>query len=399
MASAPILRKVVRASGAHLHLQSGAKLVDGVAAWWAMCHGYNHPHIVSAMQAQLEKFSHIMFAGLTHEPAEMLAERLTKLTGLERVFFCDSGSIAVEVALKQALQFWLNKGEKNKTKFICFTDSYHGDTFAAMSVSDPENSMHAAFKDVVPKHFVFDIPNTDEEFEQFEKRIVKIKNEVAAMIIEPLMQGAGGMKFYSAERLKRLHEIAKKHDIIFIADEIATGFGRTGSMFACEQAGAKPDIMCLGKALTGGHIALAVTISSAKIFDAFLGEDNSTALMHGPTFTANPLACAAANASIDLFESEDILVKLKSLNEVMREELEKCRGHSKVIDVRVQGGVGVVQAQFDWKKTLELREFFAAHGAWLRPFGDIIYICPPYVISDSDLKFLCNKIYESLEIL
>ena len=294
---------VVATQGCRIKLADGRELIDGIASWWSACHGYNHPHILAAIETQLKIMPHVMFAGLAHEPALTLAKRLVDITpeGLNRVFFADSGSVAVEVALKIALQYWRNSGKPHKERFICFKDGYHGDTLGAMSVSDPEKSLHKAFRNSVIKQYVVGIPTDEYTFAEFDALLEGVHGNVAGLIIEPLVQGAGGMRFHSADILGEIHRIAKKYDILFIADEIATGFYRTGNLFACDEAGIAPDIMCLGKALTGGTITLGATLVQEAIFAAFLDDNPDFAFMHGPTFMANPLACAAANASLYLF--------------------------------------------------------------------------------------------------
>lgn len=386
---------VASTQGCRIRLEDGRELIDGIASWWTACHGYNHPHIVQAMQAQLQVMPHVMFGGLVHEPALTLASRLSKLTGLERVFFSDSGSVAVEVALKMALQYWRNLGKPLKDRFLCFTHGYHGDTFGAMSVSDPEKSMHKAFRNAVIKQYVVDIPADEYSFAEFDSLLAAEHGHIAGIIIEPLVQGAGGMKFHEPDVLAEIHRIARKHNILFIADEIATGFGRTGTMFACEQAGILPDIMCLGKALTGGAITLGATLASAQVFDAFYDDNPDHALMHGPTYMANPLACAAANASLDLFEREPRLKQVEAIEAQLTQELEPCRTLPGVVDVRVKGAIGVVQmvAGVD---VMALRPEFVGQGVWIRPFGDIVYLMPAFTISAQELALLTGSIVKVL---
>ena len=309
MQTAPLPLPVISANGVRLTLADGRELIDGIASWWCACHGYQHPHLVKQISRQIDTLSHVMFAGLAHEPAYTLARRLVSITPkeLSRVFFSDSGSIAVEVALKIAAQFWSNRQKPDKRKFIGFRNGYHGDTMGGMSLADPETGMHRVLNHYTPEQYVFDIPNNSTDLSSLAESLQEIKEMVAGLVIEPLVQAAGGMKFHSPEMLAEIHRLCKKHSILFIADEIATGFGRTGSMFACEEAGITPDIMCLGKALTGGMVGLAATLATEEVFEAFLSDRLETALMHGPTFMANPIACAAANASLDLFEGEPCL--------------------------------------------------------------------------------------------
>jgi len=400
MQTAPAPLPVVATDGCTIKLADGREMIDGISSWWSACHGYNHPHIVAAMTQQLQKMPHIMFAGLAHAPAFTLAKRLTEITpsGLEKVFFADSGSVAVEIALKIALQYWRNHGKPNKDRFVCFKNGYHGDTLGAMSVSDPEKSLHKAFRNSVIKQYVLDIPSDEYGFPEFDALLAGIRGNVAGLIIEPLVQGAGGMKFHSADTVAEIYRIAKKHNILFIADEIATGFGRTGSMFACAEAGISPDIMCLGKALTGGAISLGATLTQTEIFDSFLSDNPADAFMHGPTFMANPLACAAANASLDLFEREPRLTQVERIEAQMARELGECRHLPNVIDVRVKGAIGVVQVDAAKIDLYAMRQKFSERGVWLRPFKDVIYLMPPFVISESELSKLTTAIIEELSV-
>ncbi len=418
---APMPLPVVDAYGCVLKLADGRELIDGISSWWTVCHGYKHPHLVKAVQEQASKLAHVMFAGLAHEQPYILAERLAKLTGLERVFFSDSGSTAVEVALKMATQYWkIQNKNTRKQRFVHFTNSYHGDTMGAMSVSD-NDGMHSPFVGFTPMQFMVDIPSDEIAFNEFDALLAAEKNQIAAVILEPLVQGAGGMKFHSPDVLAEIYRITKKHDLLFIADEIATGFGRTGYMFACAEAGIVPDIMCIGKALTGGMMTLAATCASAEVFATF----NDHAFMHGPTYMGNALACAAANASLDLFEQEPRLEQVAKIENIMQKELAKCRALPIVKDVRVKGAFGVVQLdlkachsraggnpgsqtqeldpslRWDGKSDdnsfiLSLRQKFIAENVWLRPFGDVVYIAPPFVIEEKDLKVLTDKIYKIL---
>ncbi len=401
MQNAPELHEVTGASGAYIHLQDGTKLIDGISSWWSTCHGYQHPHIINAMQKQLQEFSHVMFAGLKHQPAYILAERLAKLTKLPHCFYTDSGSTAVEVALKMAVQYWQNKGEYQRAKFISFRNGYHGDTLGCMSLADPEGWIHKSLSHYIPKQYVMDIPRDEYSLAEFKDLVEQIAHTTAGIIIEPLVQGAGGMKFHAADILTEIHRIAKKHNILLITDEIMTGFGRLGPMFAVEEAGISPDITCLGKGLTGGAIGLGVTMASAKVYEAFLDNDMSKALMHGPTFMGNPLSCAAANASLDLFEGKDS--EYKPLQEVarienqMREELRAFKDLKEVKATRYKGAIGVIELHEEytsWENTFKIREKFAKQGVWLRPFGNIIYIMPPFIISEAQLSKIFKVIKE-----
>jgi len=386
MKTAALPLPVVATAGTRLRLADGRELIDGISSWWTACHGYNHLHIVAALRRQIEIMPHVMFGGLNHEPALTLARRLAAILpeGLTRVFFSDSGSVAVEVALKMALQYWINQGVPGRTRFVAFRHAYHGDTMGAMSVCDPIDSMHALFKGYLPGQIVVDLPRTRTELDDFDALLRRRRDEIAGVIIEPLVQGAGGMKFHAAETLAAIRGIAARHDILFIADEVFTGFGRTGHLFACAEAGVSPDIVCVGKALTGGAIGLAATVANERVFEAFLSDDPAKALMHGPTYMANPLACAAANASLDLFEREPRLQQVAAIETHLKESLEPCRRLAGVADVRAKGAIGVVELtkmrDLDW-----LKRRFIEKGVWLRPFGNIVYTTPPFVIEPQDL--------------
>ncbi len=393
MKTAPLPLPVVGTEGCRLKLADGSELVDGISSWWSACHGYNHPHILYCLGKQLAHMPHVMFGGLAHEQAYRLAERLTYIVpnGLSRVFFSDSGSTAVEVALKMALQYWRNQGKFGRDKFLCFSDGYHGDTFGALSVSDPEKSMHKAFRHVAAKQYVVDIPADEYGFSELETLLAGVQGQLAGVIIEPLVQGAGGMRFHTPDVLAELYRLTKKYDLLFIADEIATGFARTGNMFACNEAGIAPDIMTIGKALTGGTLPLGATLARPEVFNAFLSDDPEAALMHGPTFMANPLACAAANASLDLFAREPRLAQAEAIEAQLIEELAACENLPGVVDVRVKGAIGVVQMEPGVDVT-KLRPKFIEHGVWLRPFKDIIYLMPPLVISGAELTKLTSAV-------
>lgn len=399
MQIAPAPLPVVSTCGTDITLADGRVLTDGIASWWSACHGYNHPHIIASIEKQLHIMPHVMFGGLVHEPALSLAERLSRITpeGLSRVFFSDSGSVAVEVAMKIALQYWRNTGKPHKDRFICFNDGYHGDTLGAMSVSDPEKSMHKAFRSAVIKQYVLDIPSDEYAFAEFDSLLAAEHGHIAGLIIEPLVQGAGGMRFHSVDVLAEIHRIAKKHGLLFIADEIATGFGRTGSMFACNEAGIAPDIMCLGKALTGGTITLGATLVQDEIFAGFLSDNPDHAFMHGPTFMANPLACAAANASLDLFEREPRLKNAEAIEAHLTQALETCRDMPGVMDVRVKGAIGVVQLEEEKIDVHKLRQAFVERGVWIRPFKDIVYLMPSLSISKENLSTLTDSVADVLK--
>jgi adenosylmethionine-8-amino-7-oxononanoate aminotransferase len=387
---------VVSASGVRLKLADGRELIDGISSWWTACHGYAHPHILKSVREQLEKMPHVMFGGLAHEPAYRLASRLAAMlpADLNHVFFSESGSVAVEVALKIAVQFWMNQGER-RTKFVSFRAGYHGDTFSTMAICDPEEGMHKLFRGVVPEQFVLDLPGSTGNRDALDRLLSKNSHEIAAVVVEPLVQGAGGMKFHAPDVLVEIKKLCRRHNVLLIFDEIFTGFGRTGSMFACEQAAVTPDIICLGKALTGGTVPLAATIATDRIFNAFLSDDADAALMHGPTYMAYPLGCAAANASLDLFESEPRLLQVRAIEAQLTEELNACCGAQNVRDVRVRGAIGAVQmsATVD---AVGLRARFVEKGCWIKPFGDVIYLTPPFVIAPNDLSKLTRAIVDEV---
>jgi adenosylmethionine-8-amino-7-oxononanoate aminotransferase len=397
MQTAPAPLEAVRTDGSRIELADGRSLVDGIASWWTACHGYNHPHIREAVTAQLARMPHVMLGGLVHAPVTTLADRLAALLpgDLEHAFFSESGSVAVEVAMKMALQWWMNQGQPQRRRFLSFLHGYHGDTFAAMSVCDPDEGMHAKFAGNLPQQLVVALPRTDAEFAVFERLLAQHAHVLAALLIEPLIQGAGGMKFHTAQILARIVELARRHDVLLVFDEIATGFGRTGSMFACEQAGVVPDIVTLSKALTGGTLALAVTVARSHIYEGFLSDDPALALMHGPTFAGNPLACAAANASLDLFETEPRLAQAARIETQLREGLESCRALAGVRDVRVKGACGVVQLDVP-PDHARLRQQFVERGVWIRPFGDVVYLMPALTISEDELEQLMSAIYSVL---
>jgi adenosylmethionine---8-amino-7-oxononanoate aminotransferase len=389
-AGAPLPVKATR--GSRIILADGRELIDGIASWWTACHGYNHPHIAAAVKRQIDVMPHVMFGGLTHEGALTLARRLAALMpGLDRVFFSDSGSVAVEVAMKMAMQYWLNKGIRGRTKFIAFRGAYHGDTSGAMAVSDPKDGMHRMFGALLPRHFVRDLPSDDERAAQLERLIAGHADEIAGIIVEPLVQGAGGMRFSDADTLRRLRLFADRHQLLLIFDEIFTGFGRTGTMFASEAAGVAPDIVTLSKALTAGTLPLAATMARKDVFDAFWSDDPAHALMHGPTYMANALACAAANASLDLFEREPRLAQVAAIEQGLRAGLAPCRDMPHVHDVRVMGAIGVVE--LDGIDDIDaLRRRFIAEGVFVRPFGNIVYLTPAFTISPDDLGTLTSAV-------
>ena len=388
---------VARTDGVRLYLADGRELVDGISSWWTACHGYNHPHIRAAVAAQLERLPHVMLGGLVHAPALELSRRIAKLLpgDLDHVFFSESGSVAVELAMKIAVQYRMNRGERSRTRFLSFTHGYHGDTFAAMSVCDPEEGMHALFGSVLPPQLVVNIPDTAERFAEFERTVASHAHELTAVIVEPLVQAAGGMKFHSAAVLAEIARIAQRYDLLLILDEIATGFGRTGTLFACEQAGVVPDIVTLSKALTGGTLPLAATVATQRVYTAFWSDDPAHALMHGPTYSGNPLGCAAALASLELFAAEPRLAQVAAIEVQLAAGLAACRALPGVRDVRVKGAIGVVQLARA-PRLEALRQRFVAHGVWIRPFGDVVYLMPPFVIDTADLERLIAAVHDVL---
>ncbi|MFF7055516.1 adenosylmethionine--8-amino-7-oxononanoate transaminase [Achromobacter spanius] len=388
---------VVRSHGSRLELADGRSLIDGVASWWTACHGYNHPHIAQAVRAQLDAMPHVMFGGLTHEPAMTLARRLAGLLGpgLDRVFYTDSGSVAVEVAMKMAVQFWLNQGERGRSRFVAFRGGYHGDTFGTMAVCDPDDGMHSLYRGMLAEHDIVDLPRDDASYAALDQFLQARAPQLAGMLVEPLVQGAGGMLLHDPEVLRRLRRLADRHGLLLIFDEIFTGFGRTGTMFAFEQAGIKPDIITLSKALTGGTLPLAATVASNRVFDAFWSDNPAHALMHGPTFMGNALACAAANASLDLFESEPRLAQAQALSQALVTGLEPCRDLPWVRDVRVLGAIGVVELDGITDREALKRRLVDA-GVWVRPFGNVVYLTPALTIDGDDLAVLTRAVVDVL---
>jgi adenosylmethionine-8-amino-7-oxononanoate aminotransferase len=386
--------QVTSAEGVYLNLDNGKKVIDGMSSWWSVIHGYNNQRLNQAIKTQLDQMSHVMFGGLTHEPAIKLGQKLIEITPKEltKVFFADSGSISVEVALKMALQYWHQKGEKNKTKFVTPYGGYHGDTFGAMSVCDPNNGMHSMFSGVLPKHFFAKRPNphnTDEALDDLKTIIQSHHHEIAALILEPIVQGAGGMNFYSPDYLIGANQLCKEFNILLIFDEIATGFGRTGKLFALEHAKVVPDILCLGKALTGGYMTLAATITNDEV------SSTVGTLMHGPTFMANPLACAVSFESINLLLESDWESNIHMIETELKNGLLPLKENDSVEDVRVLGAIGVVEMKesIDVEKT---QSRLIENGVWLRPFGKLLYTMPPLVSLSSDIHKITSAIHASL---
>ena len=389
---------VKRAEGVKLTLENGKELIDGMASWWSMIHGYNHPSLNAAITNQLDDMAHVMFGGITHSPAVDLAKKLVSLTPapLQKVFLADSGSVAVEVAIKMAMQYWFNTGVTDKAKLLTIRKGYHGDTFAAMSVCDPDTGMHDKFTGVLPQQYFAQAPESrfgepcqDNDLASVRDLLEAHHNTIAAMILEPIVQAAGRMYFYSAEYLAKVRALCNDYNVLLIADEIATGFGRSGKLFACEHAEISPDILCLGKALTGGYMTLAATLCTDEVASG-ISKDQGI-FMHGPTFMGNPMACACALASIELLEQSDWRGQIASIEEQLRNELTLCSKEDAVNDVRVLGAIGVVEMQ-EPVDISTAQAFFVEQGVWVRPFGKLVYIMPPYVIESDDLTKLTNAI-------
>jgi len=401
----PLVQVVSSARGAKLQLADGRELIDGIASWWSVIHGYNHPALNAAVTTQLERMAHVMFGGFTHEPAARLAKHLVALTpaGLERVFFSDSGSVAVEVAIKMAQQYWIARGQSEKHRLLSFGCGYHGDTFMTMSASDPVGGMHTLFNRILPQQLFAPTPSprfgesgSDADLAPVEMLLEQHADEIAAVIIEPIVQAYGGMNFYSADYLRQLRALCDRFDVLLIADEIATGFGRTGKLFACEHADICPDILCVGKGLTAGYITLAATLCNKRVADG-ISNGAPGAFMHGPTFMANPLACAVGCASVELLLSQPWQRNIRRIETALSEGLAPARAQANVADVRTLGAIGVIEMK-ESVKSAAVQKVLIERGVWARPFGKLIYAMPPYVISDDELTQLTAAMVVATEV-
>lgn len=394
------------ANGCKIKLKDGRELIDGMSSWWSTIHGYNHPTMNAALNAQLEKMSHVMFGGLTHDPAIQLTEKLLEMHDerLEAVFFADSGSVSVEVAMKMAIQYWASLDKPNKQRFLTVRNGYHGDTFGAMSVCDPVSGMHSLFSKTLAKNLFGPAPQTafghpckGQDIAEMTALLGEHREEIAAVIIEPIVQGAGGMRFYSADYLNRLRTLCDEHDVLLIFDEIATGFGRTGKMFAYQHTEIIPDIITMGKALTGGYMTMAATMTTRNIAETIQSQSPGV-FMHGPTFMANPLACSAALASLNLLTEYDLENRVAKISAQLEGGLAPCRELNNVAEVRVLGAIGVVEMK-EPVKMAQIQPMFVEQGIWVRPFGKLVYVMPAYVMSDAELVTLCEGIYQVISSL
>ena len=397
---------VKKAKGVNLYLDSGEILIDGMSSWWCVINGYNHPVLNKAIKKQVEKFSHVMFGGLTHKPATDLAKKINEITpsSLQKVFFSDSGSVAVEVAMKFAIQYWHSENQSNKKKFLTVRNGYHGDTIGTMSVSDPINGLHSIFKNSLIKQYYVACPEdvnsysrkTSKSLKEMEKKLKDKNTKIAAVIIEPILQGAGGMRIYHPDYLVQLRKLCTKYNVLLILDEIATGFGRTGELFGFNHSKIIPDILCLGKSITGGYMSLAATIVSKKIAKS-ISKKEPGIFMHGPTYMANPLACSVALANINLLFSYDWKKKIKKIEEILYKKLKNISKNNAVKDFRVIGAIGVLEMK-NKVNVGSIQKKFVKHGIWLRPFSNLIYIMPPYIISKKDLNFLLKQLEKVINL-